>query len=155
LAPLARVRQIREDAARAEYAARARAHTAAAREAREREQALEAYRIWRVKEENRRYQAVLHQSLGRKELEAFKEGIAALRDRDAVLRAEAERAREAEKDAALARDKAAEAVKRARGDKEKISEHRDRWRMGELREAERAEDLEMEEFSAPKQPGWE
>jgi hypothetical protein len=149
------VRQIREDAARAEFTARERAYLAAAQEARERQKALDEHLVWRKQEEDRRYQAILQRNLDLHELESFKEGIAALRNRDGFLREEAEKAREAEQAAASARDNAASALKQARKEKQKISAHRDIWQTGQKQEMQRLEDLEMEEFSGGKSPGRE
>jgi type III secretion protein O len=150
LAPLARVRGLREDAAAAELSARERAWLAAKQEILEREQALKDYIAWREEEEERRYAEILHQELSLKELDAFKSGLAALRERDNVLLEAVTLARRAEEDALKARDEAAAALRQARKDKEKISAHKEIWQAFETREAERREDLEMEEFSGKK-----
>jgi len=79
--------------------------------------------------------------------------VAVLREKDNVLLEAVEEARKAEEEAAGRRDEAAEALKQRRKDKEKIDSHREIWVIGEAREAERREDLEMEEFA--KKPGQE
>lgn len=152
LAPLARVRQLREDAASSECSARERALIAARQETVERQRAFDEYLVWRKEEEERRYLEILGQEMSLKELDEFKAGLAALRDKDAVLLEAVTLARKAEEEAEKARDAAAEALKRARKDKEKISAHKDIWQAQEAKEKERLEDLEMEEFSGKKRP---
>jgi len=152
LAPLARVRQLREDAATTEYSAREKAFLAARQETLERRRALEDYLAWRKEEEDRRYREILGKELSRKEMDEFKAGVAALREKDNVLMESVEEALRAEEEAARYRDEAVETLKLCRKDKEKIHEHRAIWRAGEAREFERREDLEMEEFTGAKSP---
>ena len=152
LAPLARVRQLREEAAVMEYSAREQALVKARQETLERRKALEEYLVWRKEEEDRRYREILGQELSRKEMDAFKAGVAVLREKDIVLMEALEEARKTEEEAARLKDEAAEILKQRRKDKEKIDAHREIWRTGEAREAERREDLEMEEFSGAKRP---
>ena len=152
LAPLARVRTLREEAAAAEYSAREKAFLAARQETLARRKALEDYLIWRKEEEDRRYREILGQELSRKEMDEFKAGVTALRERDNVLMEAVEEARKAEEEAAKLKDEATKSLKQRRKDKEKIDAHWEIWRTGEAREAERREDLEMEEFSAAKSP---
>ena len=152
LSPLARVRQLREDAAAAEYSAREQALVKARQETLARRKALEEYLLWRKEEEDRRYREVLGQVLPRKALDEFKKGIAALREKDSVLMEAVEEARRAEEEAARIRDEAAATLKRCRKDKEKIDAHRELWKADAARETLRLEDLEMEEFSGAKRP---
>ena len=153
LAPLGRVRQLREEAAALEYSAREKALQAARRETLVRRKALEDYLVWRKEEEDRRYRDILGRELSQKDMDEFKDGVAVLREKDNVLLEAVEEARKAEEEAAGRRDEAAEALKQRRKDKEKIDSHREIWVIGEAREAERREDLEMEEFA--KKPGQE
>jgi hypothetical protein len=88
-------------------------------------------------------------------MDGFKAGVAALREKDAVLMEAVEQARMAEEEAARLKDEAAEKLKQSRKDREKIDTHREIWLSGEAREAERREDLEMEEFSGAKRPEME
>jgi hypothetical protein len=155
LAPLARVRQLREEVAATEYSAREKALLAARQETLARRKALEDYLIWRKAEEDRRYQGILGKEMPRREMDEFKAGIAALREKDNILMAALEEARKAEEEAARHRDEAAEKLKQCRKDKEKIDTHREIWKVGEAREAERREDLEMEEFTGAGRPEME
>lgn len=152
LAPLVRVRKLREEAAAAEYSAREKALLAARQETLARSKALEDYLAWRMQEEERRYQSILGKELSFKELENFKAGLAALRDRDNLLLAALEEARKAEADAAQRRDAAMEALRRTRKEKERIGESQKIWLAQEVKETERREDLEMEEFTGAKRP---
>ena len=152
LASLTRVRQLREDAASAECTSSEKILLAARRETLARQKALDDYLVWRKQEEDRRYHEILGKELSFKELEDFKAGLAALRDRDNILLAALEEARKAEEEAAQRRDAAVESLKQARKEKEKISENRKVWQAAERKEAERREDLEMEEFTGVKRP---
>jgi len=136
-------------------ALREKALLAARQETLARQKALEDYLVWREKEEDRRYREILGKELSHLELDAFKAGVAALREKDHVLMEAVDEARKAEEDAAKSRDKAAETLKQCRKDKEKIGEHRKIWQAGEARETERREDLEMEEFTGAKRPEME
>jgi hypothetical protein len=88
--------------------------------------------------------------MSRREMDAFKSGVAALREKDNVLMEAVEAARKIEEEAARRRDEAAEALQRRRKETAKIDAHREIWRTGEAKEAERRDDLEMEEFSGGK-----
>jgi len=153
LALLARVRQKREDAAAGEYSAREKAHLAAIAETLARLKALEDYLAWRKEEEDRRYQEVLGKEMTRREMEKFKAGIAALREKDNILLEALQEARRAEEEAGRLKDEAAETLRQCRKDAEKINSHQEIWEAGEAREAERREDLEMEDFTRRKTLG--
>jgi len=147
LASLGRVRQLREETAAAEYSAREKALAAAKRETLARRQALEDYLAWRQEEEDRRYRGVLGRELSRRDMDEFKAGVAALREKDSILLEALEKARRAEEEAARSRDEAAETLKQRRRDKLKIEAYREIWAAAEAQEAERREDLEMVEFA--------
>jgi type III secretion protein O len=150
LAPLFRVRRLREEAAGTEYSAAEAALLEARKKVAEGEKALAEYLRWREEEEERRYQSALFSEMDRKDLEAFRAGLAALRDRENSLREELALKKKAEEEASQARDRAQENLLRARRNTEKIRTHREIWSAVEAREAERREDLEMEEFSGTR-----
>jgi type III secretion protein O len=149
------MRQLREEAAATECSAREKTLLAARQETQARRKTLEEYLVWRKEEEDRRYREILGKDLSRKEMDAFKGGVAALREKDAILMEALEEAQKAEQEASRRRDEAMEALKRRRKDREKIDVHREIWQVGEAREAERREDLEMEEFTGVKRPEME
>jgi type III secretion protein O len=140
------VRVFREDAA-AETLGEAELRLAeAGRETETRRQELAAYRLWREAEVQRRYQAIMGQILSQSDLYEFNSGLAWL---DTQEQARAESVVEAEK----LEQKAKESLEKARTElreaakaREKISRHREIWLEGAAREAERLEDLELEEF---------
>ena len=148
LALLARVRQKREEDAAADYAAKSKALLAAREETRARRQALEDYLIWRKQEEDRRYQEVLGKEMSRQDMDEFKAGVASLREKDNVLMEALEEARRAEEEAESRQNEARAVLRQRRKDKEKISAHQEIWETAEAREAERREDMEMEDFSS-------
>ena len=120
LAPLLKVREYREDAAKNALSAAERA-VVEAQEAVERCRGeLERYKVWRQEEVERRYDAIMGKGLSLKELDVFKAGLGALADGELKL------------EEAIAQ--ALENVKKRQEDVRKA------------REAARQEDLEMEEF---------
>ena len=85
LAPLLKVREYREDAAKNALSAAERA-VVEAQEAVERCRGeLERYKVWRQEEVERRYDAIMGKGLSLKELDVFKAGLGALADGDAVF----------------------------------------------------------------------
>ena len=132
LAPLLKVREYREDAAKNALSAAERA-VVEAQEAVERcREELERYKVWRQEEVERRYDAIMGKGLSLKELDVFKAGLGALADGELKL------------EESIAQ--ALENVKKRQHETAKIVTHRDIWLVEAKREAERLEDLEMEEF---------
>jgi type III secretion protein O len=150
LAPLARVRKLREDAAGVEYAKAERALLEAREKVKNCELALADYARWRQEEEERRYQARLFTEMSLNDLDAFKADLLALRDRENSLAEELVQAEKAAEDALQVREQAHQGLLRARRESEKIEVHRNIWLAEEAKEAERREDVEMEEFSGRK-----
>ena len=139
LAPLLKVREYREDAAKNALSAAERA-VVEAQEAVERCRGeLERYKVWRQEEVERRYDAIMGKGLSLKELDVFKAGLGALADGELKLEEAIAQALENVK-------KRQEDVRKAQHETAKIVTHRDIWLVEAKREAERLEDLEMEEF---------
>ena len=139
LAPLLKVREYREDAAKNALSAAERA-VVEAQEAVERCRGeLERYKVWRQEEVERRYDAIMGKGLSLKELDVFKAGLGALADGELKLEEAIAQALENVK-------KRQEAARQAQHETAKIVTHRDIWLVEAKREAERLEDLEMEEF---------
>ena len=110
---------------------------------------MERYRVWRPEEENRRYDAILGEAMSLDDVAEFRASLGALAEGEqereqAVAEAEKNVARK-EQEVNTAR----EAVAAARKEAAKIEAHRDIWLTEAKKEAERQEDLEMEEFKAP------
>lgn len=149
LQSLLTVRHFREDAARNELRAAERRLAEAREEVRKKERELARYRIWRPEEENRCYDAIMGESMSLEELAGFRAALGALAEGEqerilAVTEAEKTVGRK-EREVAAAR----EAVAEARREAAKIEAHRDIWLAEAKREAERREDLELEEFKTP------
>lgn len=146
LAPLLRVREYREDAAKNALSAAERA-VVEAQEAVERcRRELERYKVWRQEEVERRYDAIMGKGLSLKELDVFKAGLGALADGELKLEEAIAKALEDVKKRQEDARKAREAARQAQHETAKIAAHRDIWLVEAKREAERLEDLEMEEF---------
>ena len=148
LQSLLTVRHFREEAAKNEVRAAERRLAEAREEVRKREEELERYRVWRPEEENRRYDAILGEAMSLDDVAEFRASLGALAEGEqereqAVAEAEKNVARK-EQEVNTAR----EAVAAARKEAAKIEAHRDIWLTEAKKEAERQEDLEMEEFKA-------
>jgi len=140
LAPLLKVREYREDAAKNALSAAERA-VVEAQEAVERCRGeLERYEV------ERRYDAIMGKGLSLKELDVFKAGLGALADGELKLEEAIAQALENVKKRQEDVRKAREAARQAQHETAKIVTHRDIWLVEAKREAERLEDLEMEEF---------
>jgi type III secretion protein O len=146
LVGLLKIRAFRVDAAEKALCA-AETRLRAAEEARAaREAEREDYRIWRQAEVERRYQAIMGQTLGREEIDAFKAGLSALADEELAREA-------AWLDAGRAAEEARQTAQTVRADwllankaNEKLRYHRDNWQKTQDMKANRQEDLEQEEF---------
>ncbi len=143
------VRHFREEATRNEVRVAERRYAEARETVRQCREELERYRLWRPEEEARRYAVVMGTCMSLDALSVFRIGLTGLAE------AEAERERalaEAEKKAAAkeqAVQAARQAVALARKEAAKIETHREIWQMEAGIEAQRLEDLEMEEFKTP------
>ncbi len=146
LAPLLGVRQYREEAAQNVLRQAERAVREAADALGEREKELERYRIWRVEEENRRYEAIMGQLLSLDDLEKFKAGLGRLRDGELAREEDVARAEQTLSKARQTVVEAKDGLNKARRDTARILAHKDIWMAMARREAERMEDLESEEF---------
>lgn len=149
LQPLLDVRHFREEAARNEVRAAERRHAEARETVRQCREELERYRLWRPEEEARRYAAVMGACMTLEAVSAFRIGLTGLAE------AEAERERalaEAEKQA-VEKEQAVQAARQAatlaRKEAARIETHREIWRAEAGIEAQRLEDLEMEEVKRP------
>lgn len=149
LQSLLTVRHFREEGAKNEVRAAERRLAEAREEVRKKEEELERYRIWRPEEENRRYDAIMGETMSLEEVAGFRASLGALAEgeQERILSVtEAEKAvGQKEREVAAAR----EAVAEARREAAKIEAHRDIWLAEAKREAERQEDLELEEFKTP------
>lgn len=147
LFPLLRLRNLREDRAihglevAKRRLVRARKNVQAARDAHK------DFLTWLEQEEERRYQKVMETLMTLDDVDAFKQGLLGIRGREAryldeILKAE-HKVKGCEKDLVQAK---ADLLSAQKGTM-KINVHRDRWEDAAKKEAERIEELEMEDFT--------
>ena len=140
------VRLYREEAAK-------RAITAAKREVLEAREAAEAarealvrWREWRVKETERRYEALIGRPTPIEKLQAFNQGLADLGLEELMKAAEIDKADKYVIECEQKVEAASKAARTARQNTAKIELHKSIWAEESKKEAERLEDLELEEF---------
>jgi len=144
------VREHREDKASKAVTAARRVVAEAEQSVKDKQKTLEEYSRWRVAEEERLIMSIMRKPVKLGDITDTRLEISALREReldyiDQLRKAEGEldRAREDLEKARLAHKKATQ-------DLEKLTEHRELWRHEQALEAERLADLELEDFTAPK-----
>lgn len=146
LQPLLNVRSFRETNAQAAVsAAESRVREAEAVVA-EREAELARYREWWPQEVERRYAAIMGESMSLTDLDKFKAGLAALADGEYAREAAVQEAEKVVDERKAELQAARDALLAARKDKMKIDAHKDIWSQAEAKEAERAADIELEDF---------
>ncbi len=147
------IRAVREDrAAKDASAKRARLEAAQALVERAKKE-LDDFRVWRVTEKDRLYDQVLRKVIRRSGLDQLKEMLAALDEKEALYMQRIQSAGRAVDDAKVAYDESRAAWRDARANLEKLEEHKSSWLKEEAIEAERHEDLEMEEFGTKRLGG--
>lgn len=147
LQPLLSVRAFRENNAKMALSAAETAMRQAEAEAAGKRAELERYRKWLPEEKDRRYNGIMGKEMSLADLDTFKARLAVLDDgvfarEDAVQ--QAEKILE-ERRTGLRTARAA--LNAARKEKIKIEAHRNVWAQALAKEAERAADLELEEFT--------
>jgi len=144
------VREHREDKASKAVTSARRVVLEAEKHLAAKEQELEDYSKWRVVEEERLIQSIMHRPVKLGDITDIRLEISSIREReldfiDQVRKAEGELDRAQEE-----LEKAKQAFKQATQDLEKLLEHRVTWQDEQNLEAERLADLELEDFSGPK-----
>ncbi len=112
----------------------------------------EEYRKYMDAEISARSDRLIGQTLGKEALEEFKRGLESLKFKLADLELAAERARGDLRKAADEEKQARACLREAVLETEKIKAHRKIWQAAQRLEQERAEDLELEDFSPRKPP---
>ncbi len=144
---LLKVKEIREKSANDEVLRRKRLLAEARQTKKEKEQALVDYIEWRCKEEQALYDNILNTDVRQNDLDMLKQKVALLREKDATL----EQAIEAAKNDVAAAEKALKAAQEAHHKAqlavEKFEEFTRVLDEEAAREAQRLEEIEMEEFS--------
>lgn len=153
LRPLLRVRNLREDkAVRALEAAR-RGLVRAQNALEEKKNAHRKFMDWLAQEEDRRYREIMETMMDIDEVDDFKQGLLMLRAREAgfledILKAE----NQVQKAGQVLVQAKADLVAAQKGTM-KVEVHRDQWLQGAQKEAERLEELELEDFSGSRNRG--
>ena len=140
------VRQFREENAKREVRYAELAVREAEEEVLRQKQALEEFHVWRLEEEERRYDAIMNKPMSIRQIDIFKAGLAQLAAEEALkeedIRKAEQKAAEVQKALETARENARKAMKNTA----KITAHKDIWSEEAKKEAEHMADLELEEF---------
>ncbi|MDL2279750.1 type III secretion protein [Desulfovibrio sp. OttesenSCG-928-G11] len=153
LAPLLKVRRLREDNALSALKNAESALALAREEEARRKKDLEDYAAWWREEEERRYAEILFTQMSLDQMDKFKQGLADLRAGE-IQRSEALAFAEAEaQKAAQAVEEAKERLLLARKNSQKILAHQEVWQTEASLTAMRLEDAELEEFTAKSRLG--
>ncbi len=116
---------------------------------------LREFQVWRVDEEERRYDAIMGKPCVIKDIDDLKAGIAQLAAQE-VLKEEAVDKAEKELQQTIKNlDSARVAAKKAQKETAKIQAHKEIWAEEDKKESERKEDLELEEFRPLSRKGAE
>jgi type III secretion protein O len=116
---------------------------------------LEAYRIWRKEEEERRYDHIMNTAMSIQQLDHFKSSLAVLADREKTKEEDVFKAQKETERCRIALDNAIAAARQAQKNTSKIQVHKDLWSEESKKEAEHQEDLELEEFRPLSRKGAE
>lgn len=144
------VREHREDKASKAVTMARRAVMEAEQNLAEKEKTLADYTQWRVAEEERLIQSIMRKPVKLGDITDMRLEISHMRERELDY---TDQVRKAEGDLDRAREelvKAQQAYKKATQELEKLVEHRVLWQEEQNFELERLADLELEDFSGPK-----
>lgn len=153
LAVLLRVRTLRQDKALAALAAAEARLAEARRELREARRRHEEFLVWLAEEEERRYAAIMGRDMTLDDVDEFKRGLCAIRGREAAFLEGILRARKHVEDCEQAMARARARLLEAQRATLKIEEHRSRWQVLAHKEAERKEEVELEDFTPARFQG--
>ncbi|MCK9239985.1 YscO family type III secretion system apparatus protein [Desulfocurvus sp.] len=152
LAVLLRVRALRQDKALAALCAAEARLAEARRDLREAKRLHEEFLAWLAGEEERRYEEIMGRDMTLEDVDEFKRGLCAIRGREAAFLERILRARKHVQDCEEALARAKTRLLEAQRATLKIEEHRARWQVLANKEAERREEVELEDFHpAPPQ----
>jgi type III secretion protein O len=117
-----------------------------------RKQELADYRVWRVRRENEMWDGIEQQLVHLQDLEDLKADIGLLRGRETVFEQRIQDAENARGEARTALDAAEAAYTQAQRNRQKFEEVSAIFEHEERLERERLEELELEEFTTPRDP---
>jgi type III secretion protein O len=145
--PLLRIKTLRADRAEDEHRQRRAVYNAALAAAETAQQTLEEWRADMPRKEAAIYDEVIGRVVDLEALDAVQERLVQLREHERLLQQRVIDAQAAARDALKAADEAAALSAQARRNVSKFEEIVDMLRRADLAEAERREDLELEEFA--------
>lgn len=148
LAPLLRIRKIREQAAAAEVTACRHRLDEAGRVLQQRRDELAEYVPWRINREKELFAVIKNRPVPLARVDEMKAEMAAMLAREHHLEDQILLAEKVRDEAREALDKARENHVRTMREEQKIKEHRVIWNDEQRREAERLQDLELEEAAS-------
>ena len=155
LESLLSVRKYREEEA-ARSVKSAESDVKAAQEAVDaRQSELQAFRLWRADEEERRYAAIMGKPCTIKTIDDLKAGLSQLAAQEIVREEAVDKAKKAHLQAQNQLEGARAAAKKAQKETAKIQAHKEIWAEEDKKETERQEDLELEEFRPVSRKGAE
>lgn len=150
LAPLLRLREFRQEKAMIELQACERRLIEARKEVKKAVRQHEEFLDWLAGEEERRYREIMGKNMTLEDVDEFKAGLLEIRARESRY---LENILKAENQVQICEDNVARAkndLLRAQKGTMKIEVHRERWLEMIMKEAERAEELELEDFMPKK-----
>lgn len=147
LGRLVHVKEIREQSALNKAKKCEQKFEAASEQLLAKEKALSEYVDWRCLEEKGLYENILNSSVRQKELDFLKQSVALLREKDAEYKLEIETAEQEKEAAEAAFEEAKEAHRKTLQTLEKFKEFARVQDEEAAKEAERLEELELEEFT--------
>lgn len=108
--------------------------------------ARDDYRIWRIEEQDRRYDAIIGKECTLEDLENLKQDVAQLTLKEIEYEEECVKAEQRKKEREKELEEAKILLAEAKKETMKILAHKDIWKEEVKKEEARKEDLEMEEF---------
>ena len=144
---LLKIKNIREQSAETEVRKCKSRVEAAKEEVKKKQQEFEEYVEWRGKEEQRLYDNIINMEVRQNDLDNLKKKIALLREKDVTLEQAVNEAKKKVEEEEQALEKAREVHAKAMQAVQKFEEFTRVQDAEAKKEAERLEDLEMEEFT--------
>lgn len=144
---LLKIKNIREQTAETEVRKTKNRVEAAKAEVREKQKEFDEYVDWRCKEEQRLYDNIINMEVRQNDLDHLKQKVAMLREKDITLQQAITEAEQKVKQEEEALEQAREVHAKAMQAVQKFEEFTRVQDAEEKKEAERQEDLEMEEFT--------
>ncbi|ABC31789.1 putative type III secretion protein YscO [Hahella chejuensis KCTC 2396] len=147
LSALADIKKLRERNAQAEALRKRQLLTQSREKVEEAQRDLQQFEIWRVQEEHRLYDSIMGSEVGLKAIDKVKHQIGMLRLKEVSLAEQVEKARQEQKQAEAALRQAEQALAEAGKAVEKCQMLIEQVSADAIAEAQRLEELELEEAS--------